>query len=351
VLFCRPATNRDQCETLATVDPKIEGCHPMKIVIPDDYQDIVHRLECFALLRGHAVMRYREPAADLDHLVERLRHAEVIVAIRERVRFSRALIERLPNLRLIALVGRGATTIDYAACADHDVLVTVGKSSAPSSPAELTMALIVASRRNIALEADRMRRGDWPNTLSHRLGGSTLGIFGLGAIGSLVARAGAGLGMHVLAWGQQASAAKAKSAGYDFAASQADLFHRSDVLSLHIRLRPETTGIVGPDDLARMRPTALFVNTSRAELIQPGALLAALHAGRPGYAAVDVYEQEPVTGGSHPFLSMPNVLCTPHLGWAEWENFELYFGEAFEQIIAYAGGAPLRLAAPLERPV
>jgi D-3-phosphoglycerate dehydrogenase len=322
----------------------------MKIIIPDDYQNIVDRLACFSMLHGHDVVRYREPAIDLDHLVERLRPAEVVVAIRERVEFSRALVERLPDLRLIALVGRAAATIDYEACADHGVLVSTGKSNAPSSPAELTVALIVAARRNIALEAERMRRGDWPCTLSHRLSGSTLGIFGLGAIGSLVARAGAGMGMHILVWGQQTSAAKAAAAGYEFAASKADLFERSDVLSLHVRLRPETMGIVGPDDLARMKPTALLVNTSRAELIEADALLAALRAGRPGYAAVDVYEHEPVTGGNHPFLSMPNVLCTPHLGWAEWENFELYFGEAFEQIIAYAQGEPLRLAAPRSRP-
>ncbi|HEX3574312.1 MAG TPA: D-2-hydroxyacid dehydrogenase family protein [Rhodopila sp.] len=315
----------------------------MKIVIPDDYQDMVDRLSCFSLLAGHDVVRYREPAADLDQLVERLHPAEAIVAIRERVRFSRTLIERLPNLKLIALVGRAATTIDYEACREHGVLVSAGASNSPIAPAELTVALIVAARRNIALEAERMRRGDWPCTLSHRLSGSTLGIFGLGAIGSIVARAGAGMGMNILAWGQQTSAAKAAAAGYDFARSKADLFERADVLSLHVRLRPDTRGIVGPEDLARMKPTALLVNSSRAELIQPGALLAALRTGRPGYAAVDVYEEEPVTGGSHPFLSMPNVLCTPHLGWAEWDNFELYFRECFEQIVAYAHGGPMRL--------
>jgi D-3-phosphoglycerate dehydrogenase len=191
-----------------------------------------------------------------------------------------------------------------------------------------------------------MKRGEWPETLSHRLRGSTLGIFGLGAIGSLVAEAGAGLGMHVLVWGQAHSAMKARQCGYAVADSKAALFEQSDVLSLHVRLRPETRGIVGPDDLARMKPTALIVNTSRAELIAPGALVAALRAGRPGYAAVDVYEQEPVTGGNHPLLAMPNALCTPHLGWAEWDNFELYLSEAFEQIVAYASGAPLRLANP-----
>jgi D-3-phosphoglycerate dehydrogenase len=316
----------------------------MKVVIPDDYQDMVDRLSCFSLLAGHDVVRYREPATGLDQLVERLHPAEVIVAIRERVTFSRALIERLPNLKLIALVGRAATTIDYQACQDHGVLVSTGISNSPISPAELTVALIVAARRNIALEAERMRRGDWPCTLSHRLSGSTLGIFGLGIIGSLVARAGAGMGMKILAWGQEKSAAKAKECGYGVAVSQADLFERADVLSLHVRLRPDTSGIVGPEDLERMKPTALLVNTSRAELIRPGALLAALRAGRPGSAAVDVYEEEPITGGNHPFLAMPNVLCTPHLGWAEWDNFELYFRECFEQVLAYAQGTPMRLA-------
>ncbi len=318
----------------------------MKIVIPDEYQDMVPQLPCYALLAGHDVVRYREPAASFDQLVERLYPAEVIVAIRERVAFTRALIERLPNLRMIALVGRNATTIDFQACTDHGVLVSTGASNSPSSPAELTIALMVAARRNIVVEAERMRRGEWPNTLSHRLGGSTLGIFGLGAIGSLVARAGAGMGMQVLVWGQAKSAALARERGYQAAASKAELFERADVLSLHVRLRPDTRGIVGPEDLARMKPTALIINTSRAELIQPGALLAALRAGRPGYAAVDVYEQEPVVNGDHPFLSMPNVVCTPHLGWAEWENFELYFRETFEQIVAYAQGGALRLANP-----
>jgi D-3-phosphoglycerate dehydrogenase len=312
----------------------------MKIVIPDDYQDIVNSLSCFALLAGHDVVRYREPATDIDQLVGRLHDAQVVVAIRERVTFSRNLIERLPNLRLIALVGRAATTIDYQACADHGVLVANGASNSPTAPAELTVALMLASRRNIALEAERMRRGDWPCTLSHRLAGSTLGIFGLGTIGSLVAAAGAGMGMKILAWGRQPSADRASAAGYDFAASKVDLFTRADVLSLHARLRPDTSGTISAEDLARMKPTALLINTARAELIQPGALLAALRAGRPGFAAVDVYEQEPVTGGNHPFLSMPNVLCTPHLGWAEWDNFELYFRECFEQILACAQGAP-----------
>jgi D-3-phosphoglycerate dehydrogenase len=318
----------------------------MKIVIPDDYQDMVHRLACFGLLDGHEITRYRAPAADLDELVQRLGEAEVVVSIRERVEFSRALLERLPNLRLIALVGRNSGRIDFAACTEHGIMVSTGKSNSPDAPAELTIALILASRRNVALEAERMKRGDLPCTLSHRLRGSTLGIFGLGAIGSLVAQAGRGLGMEVLAWGRDATVVKARAAGYAVAASQAELFERADVLSLHVRLTRETRGIVGPDDLARMKPTALIVNTARAELIQPGALVAALQDGRPGFAAVDVYENEPILDGDHPLLKLPNALCLPHLGWAEWDNFELYFREAFEQIAAYAAGAPLRLANP-----
>ena len=318
----------------------------MKIVIPDDYQDMVDRLECFVLIRRLDVVRYREPARDVSELAARLADADVVVAIRERVEFSRALLERLPKLKLIALVGRGARTIDFPACTELGIAVATGTSNSPVAPAELALALMLASRRNVALEAERMKRGEWPCTLSHRLRGSTLGIFGLGAIGGLVAQGGRGLGMEILVWGQKASLQKAEAAGYARAADKAALFERSDVLSLHVRLTRDTHGIVGADDLDRMKPTALIVNTARAELIAPGALLAALRKGRPGYAAVDVYDHEPVTGGDHPFLSMPNVLCTPHLGWAEWENFELYFREAFEQIVAYEQARPLRLANP-----
>ena len=322
----------------------------MRIVIPDDYQDAVHKLSAFSLISHHDVVRYREPARDLDQLVERLANADIVVSIRERVEFSRALLTRLPKLKLIALVGRGSHMLDFNAATDLGIPVSTGVSNSPVAPAELTLALIVASRRNIALEAERMKRGEWPCTLSHRLRGSTLGIFGLGHIGALVAEGGKGLGMKVLVFGQRNSLEKAAAAGYEAAGSKANLFERSDVLSISVRLRPETRGIVGPDDLARMKPTALFVNVARAELIQPGALLDALKKGRPGYAAVDVYEQEPVVGGNHPFLSMPNVLCTPHLGWAEWDNFELYFRECFEQIVKFERGEPLRLGNPTVKP-
>jgi len=322
----------------------------MKIVIPDDYQDMVDRLDCFSLIRHHEVTRYREPAKSLDQLADRLRNADIVVAIRERSEFSRSLLERLPKLRLIALVGRGSRMIDYAACTEQGVMVATGKSNSPEAPAELTVALILASRRNVALEAERMKRGEWPCTLSHRLRGSTLGIFGLGAIGTLVAEAGRGLAMNVLVWGREGSLARARAAGYRTARAKQELFESSDVLSLHLRLVRETRGVIGLDDLARMKPTALIVNTARAELIEPGALVEALHQGRPGFAALDVYEQEPVIDGNHPLLKMDNALCVPHIGWAEWDNFELYFSEAFEQIVAYEKGEQLRLANPDVKP-
>jgi D-3-phosphoglycerate dehydrogenase / 2-oxoglutarate reductase len=321
----------------------------VKIVIPDDYQDIADKVACFSLIRHHDVTRYGDAAHDQDTMVERLREADVIVAIRERVTFSRALLERLPRLGLIALLGRGARTIDFAACTELGIPVATGKSDSRLSPAEHTVALILASRRNIAREAEAMRRGALPSTISHRLHGSTLGIFGLGAIGECVAQAGKGLGMEVLVWGREGSLAKARALGYAAATSKSELFERSDVLSLHVRLTQETRGIIGAEDLARMKPSALLVNTARAELIAPGALLVALRQGRPGFAAVDVYEEEPVPP-DHPFLAMPNVLCTPHSAWAEWDNFELYFREAYEQIVAFENGSPLRLANPTVKP-
>jgi D-3-phosphoglycerate dehydrogenase len=318
----------------------------MNIVIPDDYQNMIPRLACFAMLAGHQVTTYQQPAADQDELVQRLEDAEIVVAVRERVEFSRALIARLPKLRQIALVGRHATTIDYAACTERGVAVTTGKSASGTTVAEMTIALMLASRRHIVGEAVAMQQGRWPGTLSHRLRDSTLGLYGLGKIGEMVARAGLGLGMKILVWGRAGSLAKAAELGYGGAASREDFFAQSDVLSLHLRLNPDTAGIVIPADLARMKPSALLINTARAELIAPGALVAALRAGRPGFAAVDVYEDEPVTGGNHPLLKMPNVLCTPHLAWAEWDTFELYFSEAFEQIVRFCTGGELRLANP-----
>jgi D-3-phosphoglycerate dehydrogenase / 2-oxoglutarate reductase len=318
----------------------------MRIAIPDDYQNLVHTLRCYALLEGHEIIRYREPAADLADFARRLQNAEAIVPVRERSRFPRELIERLPNLKVISQTGRSTHHIDVAACTERGVVVTAGTHASPIAPAELTWALILASRRHISQETDRMKRGEWPCTLSHRLSGSTLGIFGLGTIGTLVARIGAAFGMKVLVLGQENSAQRAREAGYEVAADKADLFERSDVLCLLMRMTPQTKGIVTRADLARMKPTALLVNTARAGLVEEGALVEALRTGRPGFAAVDVYEREPVMGGNHPLLAMPNVLCTHHIAWAEHETFELYFGEAFENLVAYANGTPRSIVNP-----
>ncbi len=318
----------------------------MRVAIPDDYQDIVHTLQCFQTLRDHEVMRYREPAADLAEFARCLHAAEAIVPIRERSRFPRALIERLPNLKLISQTGRSTRHIDVAACTERGIVVSAGTHASPIAPAEMTWALIMAARRHVPLEIERMKRGEWPCTLSHRLSGSTLGIFGLGLIGTLVARIGAAFGMRILVLGQDASARRARVAGYEVASDKADLFERSDVLCLLMRMTDETRGLVTREDLARMKPTALLVNTARADLIQPGALVDALRAGRPGSAAVDVYENEPIIGANHPLLKMPNALCTHHIAWAEYDTFELYFGEAFENLAAYARGEPRSVVNP-----
>jgi len=306
----------------------------------------VHTLRCFSLLAEHEVIRYREPAADIADFARRLQNAAAVIPIRERSRFSRELIERLPDLEIISQTGRSTHHIDVAACTAHGVLVTAGTHASPIAPAELTWALILASRRHVPEEIDRMKRGEWPCTLSHRLAGSTLGIFGLGMIGTFVARVGAAFGMRILVLGRENSVREARATGYDVASGKAELFERSDVLCLLMRLTSETRGLVTYDDLARMKPNALLVNTARAELIESGALVSALRAGRPGFAAVDVYEHEPVIAANHPLLAMPNVLCTHHIAWAEHDTFELYFGEAFANLLAYANGTPRSVVNP-----
>ena len=310
-----------------------------RIVIPDDYQDIIPSLACTALLQGHELVRYREPAAGLDQLVDRLAGADVVVAIRERVTFSRDLLRRLPGLKLLALVGRHAKTIDFEACEELGIAVVTGATASPVAPAELTVALMLASRRQVAREAARLLHGAWPDTLGHRVRGTVLGILGFGTIGALVAEAGRGLGMNVMAWGREGSLRRAREAGHEAAASREAFFATADVLSIHLRYNPQTAGSVTAGDLARMKPTSLLVNTARAELIKPGALLSALRAGRPGFAALDVFDVEPPTVGTEPLLAMPNVLCTPHLGWAEWDTFEQYFGETFQAVAEYLSGS------------
>lgn len=301
----------------------------MRVVIPDDYQDAVRHLDCFAKLREHDVTIYNDTVKDVDALAERFRDAEALVLIRERTAIDDELLSRLPNLKLISQTGRGTTHIDVDACKRRGIEVAVGTGS-PYAPAELTWALILGAMRRIPQEVAHLRSGGWQRLLGTTLRGRTLGIYGYGKIGSLVAGYGRAFGMRVLVWGREGSQSRARNDDYEVG----PLFAESDVLSLHLRLTEETHGIVTAADLAQMKPDALLVNTSRAELIEPGALEAALRAGRPGYAAVDVYEEEPAV--DDPLVHMDNAVCTPHLGYVEKDSYELYFGQAFDNINAFA---------------
>ncbi|MEA2463788.1 MAG: D-3-phosphoglycerate dehydrogenase / 2-oxoglutarate reductase [Acidobacteriota bacterium] len=302
----------------------------MRIVIPDDYQDSVRHLTCFSKLAGHDVTIFNDTVKELDALAERFRDADALVLIRERTAITDELLARLPRLRMISQTGKGTAHIDLDACERRGVKVLVGTGS-PYAPAELSWALILAAMRRIPQEAARLRSGGWQGDLGTTLRGRTLGIFGYGKIGTLVAGFGKAFGMNVVVAGREGSRSRAIADGHTVAN---DIFQEADVLSLHLRLTGETRGIVTRSDLGRMKPDALLVNTSRAELIEPGVLEAALRAGRPGLAAVDVYEEEPVVNASHPLLSLPNAVCTPHLGYVERDSYELYFGQAFDNILA-----------------
>ena len=311
----------------------------MNITILDDYQDAVRGLSCFAKLAGHSVTVHRDSVSDADALVARLAEADAVVLIRERTRIPAAVIARLPKLKILSQTGGAGKHIDVEACTRAGIVVCAG-TGAPDAPAELTWGLILASVRSIALEDRRLREGRWQTTLGRTLKGMTLGIYGYGKIGSLVAGYGKAFGMKVIAYGREASAKRAHAEGVKIAASRAELFSGADVLSVHLRLAPETRGIVTREDLALMKSDAVFVNTSRAELVAPGALEAALKAGAPGFAALDVFEGEPVLGARHPLLKMDNVVATPHLGYVTEDNYELYFGTAFDNILAVSAGKP-----------
>ena len=311
----------------------------MNITILDDYQDAVRGLSCFAKLAGHSVTVHRDSVGDADALVARLAEADAVVLIRERTRIAATVIARLPKLKILSQTGGAGKHIDVEACTRAGIVVCAG-TGAPDAPAELTWGLILASVRSIALEDRRLREGRWQTTLGRTLKGMTLGIYGYGKIGSLVAGYGKAFGMKVIAYGREASAKRAHAEGVKMAASRAQLFSGADVLSVHLRLAPETRGIVTREDLALMKSDAVFVNTSRAELVAPGALEAALKAGAPGFAALDVFEGEPVLGAKHPLLKMDNVVATPHLGYVTEDNYELYFGTAFDNILAVSAGKP-----------
>ena len=319
----------------------------MKIAILDDYFDTLRTLPSFAKLDGHDVQIFTDHVQDTDVLANRLKDAEAVVLIRERTAIRAPLLERLPKLRLISQ--RSVYPhIDIDACTARGVIVSSDlHAGTPSyATAELTWALILAAARQIPQQMQSLRRGQWQMGVSSTLRGKTLGIHGYGRIGRVVANYGQAFGMHVIVWAREASRQRARNEGLDVATSQDTFYGACDVISLHMRLVPETRGIVRAADLARMKQTSLLVNTSRAPLIEPGALVQALKAGRPGAAAVDVFEDEPVRDPNHPLLKMPNVVCTPHIGYVTRDEYELQFSDIFDQIVAYAAAAPINVVNP-----
>ncbi len=307
----------------------------MRIVIPDDYQDAVRQLTCFALLADHEVTVYHDHTEDIETLVERFQRADALVLIRERTPITESLLARLPALKLIVQTGRQAPHLALAACSRPGVTVAFREGGGSAyAPAEMTWGLVLAARRHIPREVASMKAGHWQSALGVSLYGQTLGIMGYGRIGSVVANYGRAFGMQVLVWGRERSLNQARADGYGTVASQDELFQQADILCLHVKLGAETRGIVAAGHLAQMKPSALLVNTSRAGLIEPGALEHALASGRPGYAAVDVYEHEPVV--DHPLLHLDNVVCTPHIGFVEKETYEGFFAPAFEQVKTFA---------------
>lgn len=324
----------------------------MKIAILDDYQDCVRHLDCFRLLEGHEVKIFNNSARGLGQLALRLAEFEALVLIRERTSLARPLLNKLPKLKLISQTGKVAGHIDVAAATERGIAIVEGVGD-PTAPAELTWALIMAASRKIVPYATNLREGLWQtasimpelNTLGTVLKGRTLGIWGYGRIGKLVAGYGRAFGMQVMVWGRDASRDAALCDGYRAAPSKEEFFAKADVLTLHLRLNDATRGIVSAADLTRMKPSALFVNTSRAELVAEGALDIALRIGQPGFAALDVFETEPLPADS-PLLRYANVLATPHLGYVEKDSYELYFRAAFQNIVDFANGMPKNVLNP-----
>jgi len=319
----------------------------MNVAILDDYHDTLRTLECFGKLAGHEVKVWTDHVQDTGALAARLKDTEALILIRERTKIRAPLLERLPKLRLISQ--RSVYPhIDIDACTRLGVVVSSSMhAGTPSySTAEMTWALILAAVRDIPRQAAALKAGKWQTGVGTTLRGKTLGVFGYGRIGSVVAGYGRAFGMSVQIWAREATRAKARADGYSVAPSKEAFFSGCDVITLHMRLVDATRGIVTAADLARMKPTALLVNTSRAPLVEPGALASALKAGRPGKAAVDVYEEEPVTSGKHPLLAMDNAVCTPHLGYVTREEYEIQFSDIFDQVVAFAAGAPINVVNP-----
>jgi len=319
----------------------------MKISILDDYHDTLRTLNAFSKLAGHEVTIWNDHVQDIDALAGRLKDAQALVLIRERTQIRAPLLERLPGLRLISQRSI-YPHIDVDACTRLGIVLSSNQHfGSPSyATAELTWGLIIAALREIPRQMDSLKAGKWQIGVGNTMRGKTLGVFGYGRIGAVVAGYAKAFGMKVLVWARETSQARARADGYAVAGGKEAFFEECDIVTLHMRLVEATRGIVTARDLARMKPTALIVNTSRAPLIEPGALVAALKAGRPGKAAVDVYEEEPLRDTGHPLLNMDNVTCTPHLGYVTREDHEIAFAEIFDQINAYVAGKPINVVNP-----
>jgi D-3-phosphoglycerate dehydrogenase len=317
----------------------------MKIAVIDDYQNAFKTLKCFPKLAAHDVVVYTDTANDVASLAEKLKDADAVVLTQQRSYFPRALVEKLPKLKLIGQTGRAATHIDLPACTEKGIVVSAGGSGNPNATAELTWGLILSSLRNLPLEVTRLKSGQWQSTLGIGVSGKTIGIYAYGKIGSIVAAVGRAFGARVVCWGREGSTGRAQAAGFEVAKSREEFFADADILTLHLPLNKDTRGIVTGVDLARMKPTARIINASRSGLIAKGALVAALKAGRPGFAAVDVYDAEPV-GANEPLVQMANVTCTPHLGYVTRESYEEYYAVVVDDLVNFAAGKPSNVLNP-----
>ena len=319
----------------------------MKIAVLDDYQDAFRKTQCFAKLQGHEFVVYTDSEKDPVKLGKRLDGCDAVVLTQQRSFMPRVVIENLPaSVKLLAQTGPRVPHIDAAACTERGIVISASGGGNSSPTVELTWALILASVRNLPAEINNMQQGRWQSTAGIGLQGKTLGVYAFGKIGSAVARVGKAFGMKVVCWGRDGSTAKARAEGFDVAASREAFFAQSDIVTLHLPLNKETRGLITAADLALMKPAARIVNSSRAPIIAEGALVDALKKGRPGFAAIDVYESEPVLNREHPLISMPNVICTPHLGYVTWETYELYYSAVVDNILAYAAGTPANVANP-----
>jgi D-3-phosphoglycerate dehydrogenase / 2-oxoglutarate reductase len=317
----------------------------VRVAVLDDYASAFVRLPAAARLEGHEVVTFADSVTG-DALAERLDGFDAVILLQQRTAIRREVVERLTTVRLLSQTGRNTSHLDVAACTERGITVSAGGAGGPQATAELTWALILAALRHLPDEVQRLRAGQWQHSVGTGLHAKTLGVYGFGRIGSLVAEVGRAFGMRVLVWGREGSVSRATEAEYAVASSRAAFFAECDVLSVHLPLNAHTTGIVTAADLALMKPDALFVNTSRAPIVAPGALVAALEAGRPGQAAVDVFEVEPVLGASDPLLALPNVTATPHLGYVEWDVLGLLYDAAVDQVLAFAAGAPVNVVSP-----